>query len=487
MRALSSMRTLVFNRPFTGGRWTQIGYVLADVSFVLLNSLLIFYLRFVPGWFSSLAQGELPKVPRYLVIVDEYLGFQFLFAALVVLFCQGQDLYRTLPTRTVSDESAAVIKAVTLATFVLVIFIYLSGIKSISRLVLGLSAVLNLITLLAWRVWKRRVVNRRRAAGLGVRNVLIIGAGKLGQELARYFQEQKHLGYVVKGFLDDNHSADPRVLGGIEVFRQVAQAQFVDEVFITIPSRRELVKTVAVEARRNRIDVKVVPDLYDGLGWRAPIEHLGDFPVMALYREPIPAMGLLVKRLIDISLASLGLILLFPWLAAIALAVKLDSPGSVIYRSRRVGKKGRVFDCYKFRTMVANADALKDKLREMNERQGPFFKIANDPRLTRVGKFLRRYSLDEFPQLWNVFKGEMSLVGPRPHPTDDYEQYSLEHLRRLDVMPGITGLWQVSARHDPSFERNMTLDLEYIENWDLWLDFKIFLRTAPAVFKGSGS
>ena len=137
--------------------------------------------------------------------------------------------------------------------------------------------------------------------------------------------------------------------------------------------------------------------------------------------------------------------------------------------------------------MVANADALKDELRHLNERQGPFFKIGNDPRLTRVGRFLRKYSLDELPQLWNVLKGEMSLVGPRPHPVDDYEQYTLEHLRRLDVTPGITGLWQVSARHDPSFEKNMALDLEYIESWGPWLDLKILLRTVPAVFKGSGS
>ena len=137
--------------------------------------------------------------------------------------------------------------------------------------------------------------------------------------------------------------------------------------------------------------------------------------------------------------------------------------------------------------MVTNADALKDKLRHLNERQGAFFKIANDPRLTRVGRFLRKYSLDELPQLLNVLKGDMSLVGPRPHPEDDYEQYDLEHLRRLDVTPGITGLWQVSARWDPSFEKNMAFDLEYIANWDFWLDLKILLRTLPAVFKGSGS
>jgi lipopolysaccharide/colanic/teichoic acid biosynthesis glycosyltransferase len=158
----------------------------------------------------------------------------------------------------------------------------------------------------------------------------------------------------------------------------------------------------------------------------------------------------------------------------------------VFYRSRRVGRKAREFTCYKFRTMVADAEARKDDVRHLNERHGPFFKISNDPRLTRFGKFLRRYSLDELPQLWNVLQGQMSLVGPRPHPVDDYRQYTLDCLRRLDVTPGLTGLWQVSARRDPSFERNLALDLEYIETWNLWLDLKILLRTAGVVAKGEG-
>jgi lipopolysaccharide/colanic/teichoic acid biosynthesis glycosyltransferase len=136
--------------------------------------------------------------------------------------------------------------------------------------------------------------------------------------------------------------------------------------------------------------------------------------------------------------------------------------------------------------MMANADELKESLRHRNERQGPFFKIHDDPRITRSGKFLRKYSLDELPQFWNVFKGEMSLVGPRPHPADDYERYSLEHLRRLDVKPGITGLWQVTARRDPSFETNMRLDIQYIENWSLWFDFRILIRTIPEAIQGRG-
>src|SRR6266478_8074847 len=206
-----------------------------------------------------------------------------------------------------------------------------------------------------------------------------------------------------------------------------------------------------------------------------------------LRARPILITGLLVKRIMDLLLSAIGVLLLWPFLFAIALAVKLESAGPVIYASLRAGKKGQEFVCYKFRTMVDGADGLKDFLRQFNERQDPFFKITDDPRVTRLGRFLRKYSLDELPQLWNVLKGDMSLVGPRPHPVDDYARYRPEDHRRLDVKPGITGLWQVIARTDPSFETCMTLDLEYVKNWSLMLDFRILMRTFPAVLAGEGS
>jgi lipopolysaccharide/colanic/teichoic acid biosynthesis glycosyltransferase len=206
-----------------------------------------------------------------------------------------------------------------------------------------------------------------------------------------------------------------------------------------------------------------------------------------LRARPVLITGLLVKRIMDLLLSAIGVLLLWPFLLAIALAVKLESAGPVIYASHRAGKKGQKFVCYKFRTMVDGADGLKDFLRQFNERQDPFFKIADDPRVTRLGRFLRKYSLDELPQLWNVLKGDMSLVGPRPHPVDDYARYRPEDHRRLDVKPGITGLWQVIARTDPSFETCMTLDLEYVKNWSLMLDFRILMWTAPAVLAGAGS
>ncbi len=194
-----------------------------------------------------------------------------------------------------------------------------------------------------------------------------------------------------------------------------------------------------------------------------------------------------LKRIIDVALSGIALLFLWPLLLVIAVAVKLESSGPIIYRSLRAGKKGQKFVCYKFRTMLDGADELKDALRRFNERRDPFFKIANDPRVTRLGRFLRKYSVDELPQFWNVLKGDMSLVGPRPHPVDDCARYRPADHRRLAVKPGITGLWQVIARTNPSFETCMKLDLEYMKRWSLLLDFKILMRTVPAVLAGEGS
>jgi lipopolysaccharide/colanic/teichoic acid biosynthesis glycosyltransferase len=174
-------------------------------------------------------------------------------------------------------------------------------------------------------------------------------------------------------------------------------------------------------------------------------------------------------------------------MAIVALLIRLDSPGPVVYSAERTGVKGRRFRCYKFRSMVTNAEHLKEELRARNQRQGPIFKIEDDPRVTRIGRIIRRYSLDELPQLWSVLRGEMSLVGPRPHPIDEVNHYELQHYRRLDVKPGITGLWQITARDCPSFELSMHLDLTYIENWTLLLDLRILAGTVRVLFTPEGA
>lgn len=234
------------------------------------------------------------------------------------------------------------------------------------------------------------------------------------------------------------------------------------------------------------VNTGVVADSCDGLGMSSRMYCPDYFHVFEIRRESITSVQLFIKRVIDIVGALFALALISPIVPIIAIAVKSDSSGPLFYQQKRVGKKGKVFTLYKFRTMIEGADKFLDILLPMNERTGLLFKMANDPRATRVGRFLRRYSLDELPQLWNVVKGDMSLVGPRPPVISEYEQYQGDYFRRLYVVPGITGLWQVHARRDPSTETYLALDLEYIDNWSLWLDLSILLQTVVVVAAGTG-
>jgi exopolysaccharide biosynthesis polyprenyl glycosylphosphotransferase len=324
-----------------------------------------------------------------------------------------------------------------------------------------------------------------QSAASGMRNVLIVGTGTLGHRLANYLEKHPELGRTVSGLLDDRKPTGNGVLGRTSDLAELARAGFVDEVILAGPHDRELVLRVLRTARKLRLDVKMAPDLF-GCEPMRETEWIGDISLISLHKEPLPVVGLFLKRVLDVVIAGLALVSLAPLLVFLAGAITIDSRGPLIYAALRAGRKGRPFRCYKFRTMVRDADLLKAGLREQNQRAGPIFKITDDPRITRVGHFLRRYSMDELPQLWNVLMGEMSLVGPRPHPLEDFSGYSIEHLSRLDVTPGMTGLWQVSARREPSFEAGVNLDIEYIHRWSLGMDWKILLKTVGAVCRGSG-
>ncbi len=457
-----------------------------DIILVCLGAIVVYGARF--GFAHHL--GIQIASARQLVhqtYTHTYPAFLLLYVALIVMACMSQHLYRTAKEIRALEESFKVAKAVGFATVLLVLFIFVSSNKEISRMVVVSAGVANIGTLAGWRYAKRLYVLERARRGEGISRALIIGAGRLGQTLALWLENNRQLGYLVCGFLDAHPNGDARVLGSIHDLKTIALEQFVDQLFVTLPADREVVKEIWVEARRLRLNLNVVPDIYDGLGWRAPLRSIGGFPVIELHGQPIPAFGLALKRALDVVVASVGLIVAAPLLAVAAVWIRLDSRGPVIYSALRVGKKGRKFRCYKLRTMVVGADAQKEKLRGENERNGPCFKMDNDPRMTRCGRWLRKYSIDELPQLVNVLKGEMSLVGPRPHPVDDYERYDLEHLRRLDVKPGVTGLWQVKARRDPSFDKTMALDLDYIENWSLRMDLGLLLKTIAVVVRANGS
>jgi exopolysaccharide biosynthesis polyprenyl glycosylphosphotransferase len=452
------------------GLLRQVTYVAIDIAMVCFGCTVAFWL-----------------VPSERLHAPAYPSFLLLYAVLIVLACKSQHLYRTPKEISAFKETFTVTKAVGLATAVLVLFVFTSGDRAISRVLVTYAGALNVLTLSGWRYAKRRYVFYRTLRGQSASRVLIIGAGKSSRAFADWLEANRHLGYAVCGFLDADPNGDSGVLGSLRDLRRIALAEFVDQLFVPLPADREIVKQVFLEARRLRLDLNVVPDVYDGLGWHAPVHSIGGFPVLELHGQPIPAFGLAVKRALDIVLGTLILILTAPLLAAASVWICFDSPGPILYSALRVGKKGQKFRCLKLRTMVSSADQKKELLRSSNQRSGPTFKIDNDPRITRSGAFLRKSSIDELPQLINVILGDMSLVGPRPHPLDDFELYSVEDLRRLDVKPGVTGLWQIAARRDPSFETNMALDLQYIENWSLSLDLKILLRTLPAILRGEGN
>jgi len=413
------------------------------------------------------------------------LGFVFLQGAMLTLLAYSEGLYRAELMWSPEEQRVVLGKVVGLSTALLALGTYLLESKFISLAALALSAPLNYATMVGCREWQRRV--SIRTCGRTARNVLIVGGGRLARELAACFDGNARSGRQFRGFLVESGPIGGDIRGTIEDLACIARAEFIDEVVLTDTRDPLLARRVIREAQRNRLDVKIVPDLFGFRPRGVALEDFGDVPVLTLHEETIPASGLLLKRLLDIMGSAAALLLSAPLLSVIALLIKFDSVGAVFYTAPRVGRKGRRFHCYKFRTMVSGANDLKERLRSDNEREGPFFKIVGDPRITRAGRFLRRYSLDELPQLWNVLLGDMSLVGPRPHPVDDCEHYDLDDLRRLDVTPGITGLWQVTARRDPSFERNMALDLEYIEKWSLGMDLRILLKTVAVVLQGTGA
>jgi len=346
----------------------------------------------------------------------------------------------------------------------------------------------------------RATILSRRKRGLHRKEILIIGSRERARELIRYVTANEEMGYHIIGCLDvDPAPVGTEVAEGITIigtlgdFRQLLLDSAVDEVIFAIP----LIKVDGVIdyigfAEEQGVNVRVLPD------WQIPelmyqprlasvfIEPFVGIPTLALSSTPRKELALQIKTLLDRVSAFFGLVVLLPLFLAVAATIKLTSKGPVFFRQVRCGLNGRKFVLYKFRTMVHEAEKMRAGLQAANEMDGPVFKIENDPRLTAIGKFLRKSSLDELPQLINVVRGEMSLVGPRPPLPSEVAEYKHWQRRRLSMKPGLTCIWQVSGRNEVRFEDWMRMDLEYIDNWSLVLDLKLLLKTVPAVLFGTG-
>jgi exopolysaccharide biosynthesis polyprenyl glycosylphosphotransferase len=467
-------------------------WMLLDVTSILAAAMLATVYEFHTGpvagakgfWHGTLIHGRSMGILLALLC-----GFT------IALIITSRRLHLYTPVRIASylHEQKLSVQACLTSGLLLTGTLYLVHAEDIPRSIVLITIGLVTLALSFRRALYRMLLYRRFDRGLGTRNVLIVGTGPEAHALRHHLESIRHLGYTFKGFIDFPGAAPQfsaslgDVVGTLDSLFQDARKQFVDEIFFTTPCERGIIQEVLQQARKHGVDLRVVPDMYDGLAWNSPIEYVGQFPTIPLHRGRVPEVGLALKRVLDVAFSLLAILALSPVLAAIAIAIKLDSSGPILYTSERIGKKARVFRCIKFRTMVRDAERRQADMMHMNERDGVLFKMANDPRITSLGRFLRKYSLDELPQFFNVLRGDMSIVGPRPPIASEVRKYKLSHLRRLDVTPGITGLWQVQARQDPSFDSYISLDVTYIENWSIWLDLKIIVRTIAVVFSGTGS
>jgi exopolysaccharide biosynthesis polyprenyl glycosylphosphotransferase len=413
-------------------------------------------------------------------------------------------LYNSYRLSPASREFRDLATAVAIATVPLVPLSLPFGFASVSPNFLVVFPMLAFVGLGLERRLLRAVARQVRSLGRNLRDVVIVGDGGPALEGAARLAQRDGLGYRVIEVLNvrsgaaagpvhvNGTSATNGARNGSDPLHQIAtllESRPIDEVFLGLPldGSEPLIRPIIALCEEQGITVRVVAHLA-ALDWgKASIDTLGEQPVITISSGPPDSLRLVAKRLIDLIGATIGLILLAPIMAAIAVAVKLDSDGPIFFVQERVGLNRRRFPAYKFRTMVVGADRLQADLEHLNEAEGPVFKIEQDPRCTRLGRWLRRLSLDELPQLANVLMGDMSLVGPRPLPVRDVDRIDTRwHRRRFSVKPGITCLWQINSR-EPKFDDWIRSDMEYIDNWSLTLDLKILAKTIPAVISGQGA
>lgn len=391
-------------------------------------------------------------------------------------------------------ENWKIFKAIFLSSLVLGFFVFAFKYQFVSRIFISFFVVSDFILIIIFRYLIRQIIIFWGEKREDNRNIIILGLNEHALELAKSIERNRHLGFRFLGFLSltkndhpSNYKGYP-ILGAAQDLPDLMDQRVIDEVIFAV-SQEELIKLsdLLLLCEERGITARLVLNLFPHTISKTHLEEMDGFSLLTFSTTPQNELIFLICRIFDI-IGSLFLIgLLAPIFLLITLAIRLDSPGPILYRQTRCGLNGRRFTLYKFRSMVQDAEERKRDLINFNLMRGPVFKMKNDPRITRVGRILRRLSLDELPQLFNVLKGDMSFVGPRPPLPEEVKQYEGWQRRRLSMKPGITGLWQVSGRNEIDFQDWIKLDLEYIDNWSLWLDFKIILKTIPAVLSGKGA
>jgi len=422
--------------------------VVSDILLINASLLLAYWVRYELQWLRDVSQHH---------PLSAYVPFGLLFTALMLLAFQMDRVYRQWRGCPWLDQVYRIINATAKSVIVMLAITFVLQPRQYSRLLLVEAGVIAVILLVLSRVVQNGIAGRLRARGVGVDRVIIVGAGEAGRTVMRAIVARPELGYHVIGFVDDDPQKGQtdigrfKALGPTSNLARMIEEEAVDEVIITLPwMYHRKIMSIVRECERRQVSAHIVPDLFQMSLSRVDVDDLGGVPLVGVREIGFERGALLIKRGIDIVGAMVGLVLGAPLLALIGVAIRLDSPGPIVFRQTRVGAAGKTFDMYKFRSMHEGAEAELEQLRELNEADGPIFKIRDDPRLTRVGRFLRRTSLDELPQLWNVLRGEMSLVGPRPPLPAEVIHYMEWHKKRLEVRPGMTALWQVTRPPRPS-------------------------------------
>jgi len=450
-------------------------------------------LAFYLAWFARYRLGLVRDLdPGNYVDHDVYIPLQLALAVTFAAIVGLRGLYRLPRAASAFDDLSTIFTAAGLS--VMLLFAGSTFVRYPAESRLTLIFAWGLITLLvvfgrAICLWAVGVLHQH---GLGVVRTLVVGDNTVGRMIMQALAARPHLGYEIVGFLATDGESDFgrfRRLGTPDELEHIVHQHRIGQVVIALRSAsHEAIMRIVTHCRRDGVQFRLVPDLYEVSLGRLDIDTVNGIPLMGMKDHAIQGVNFIVKRLIDV-LVALPMLILCSWLfALLGLLIWLsDRGGSPLFSQVRVGRRGRQFTVWKFRSMRPDADDQLAELLEYNEAEGPIFKMRDDPRRTPVGTFIRRWSIDELPQFWNVLKGEMSVVGPRPATPREVAQYEDWQLHRLETLPGITGLWQVSGRSELGFSEQVLMDIMYIENWSLGLDLRIMLRTVPAVLSGKGA
>ncbi|MBA4122743.1 MAG: sugar transferase [Acidobacteria bacterium] len=498
---------------------------LADAGLAIASFTLAFIWREGDAIFSQTAWAWSKEF-------EPYAGVLLFVVPIRLAMLVFQRVYRLHGAFSYINEFIKIFKAVSVGSLLIIAFTFLfrGGFAfrdfSYSRGVFALDFIISLVIFSAFHLGLRRLQTLVRAKDINLIPTLIVGTNAEAEQTIRELQERTDLGYRVVGVIESelritNYELQEKtaeileiqnpkskiqnptvpIVGTLDDLPDVIRELAIQEVIITdsrVPSEK-LFEAMIQIGREQKVEFRLAPSMFNFLPQKTSVEQIGVLPMVRLFREPLSDAERFTKRAFDILISAILLVLLSPVWIVISILIKLDSRGSVLFKQERVGMDGRKFLCYKFRTMKTDADeelhreAYRKNIegsREANagdEEKPVFGKVKNDPRVTHFGRFLRRTSLDELPQFLNVLIGDMSIVGARPPIPYEVKDYDLKHRKRLDMKPGITGLWQVSGRNRLTFEEMVQIDLYYIENWSLWLDLKIILLTLPAILRGDGA